>query len=398
MKRVVLKIKNRWSKLALHTRITISMIAVLILGLSVSAIVTYRLFLNMLTNRVGRKVLVDFVGDTGGNGSRPGLDPTLDGPNTTSRQTPEIHPFPDNPDPILPRDRGGILFRSGPNHDEFFARIGQEVNSSLMLFFIATTLGITIIGALCVYFLTRKALRQVQGEQERLKEFMANASHDLRTPLTVISGYAQLLNSKTASAQETEEYAEHIIQNATRMQSLVEDMLLTTELDEDDLARKVGNPPSKQNSENEYDLSKLLQSIVNDFTQIYTERNISLDNDSILVHFPPGDIHRIVQNLLTNACRYAGNDAAVTLSARESAGVVTLSVSDTGVGVAKDKLDYIFERFTKVDSSRNTQGNGLGLSIVKDLTLKLGGDVEARPSDKVTGRGLTVEVKLPLQP
>lgn len=388
MKQLALKVKNRWEQLALHIRITISMIAVLVLGLSVSATVTYRLFLNMLTNRVGHRVLVDFGGNADPNGSPGPL--FYAGPDSNPDAGPETIP-------LLPReayDRQKMIIGNGPPRDEFFAKIGQEVNSSLMLFFIATTAAITLLGALCVYFMTRRALRKVQAEQTRLTEFVANASHDLRTPLAVISGYSQLLEAdKIVSASENaHEFATHIRANAERMQSLVEDMLLIARLSEK--APESASPSTEAIPE--YNLAEFLQAIVADFQQTSTERNILLTNDDILVHFAPEPLRRVVENLLTNADRHAGDDAKISVSCSKTSSQVVLKVSDDGVGVSADKLDYIFERFTKGDTSRSTQGNGLGLSIVKQIVLGMGGSVRAYASDKTTGRGLTVEVTLPV--
>jgi signal transduction histidine kinase len=226
-------------------------------------------------------------------------------------------------------------------------------------------------------------------ELNRLKdEFVAVASHEVRTPLTAIVGYAKTLRRAEVDVdRETrEEFLEGIERQADRLSRLVENLLATSRI-EDERHRLSSGPVS--------------------FLEVCADVVGALETqgDRIQLDLPPSlptlftdqqRLELIVSNLVDNALKFSPNGAPCELGARQEGESLVFWVSDRGMGIPPGELDAIFERFHQVDSSRTRQfgGVGLGLSLVRDLVHTLGGtiDVTSRP-----GRGSRFTVRLPLQ-
>jgi two-component system phosphate regulon sensor histidine kinase PhoR len=219
------------------------------------------------------------------------------------------------------------------------------------------------------------------------RDFVANVSHELKTPLTAVSGYAETLLDDGIPSEQRHRFVETIRENATRMQRIVDDLL--------DLSRieSGGWRPNVIRVE--------VGGIVGDvFTALHSAasaKGLSLvanvAPDATHVRVDPTAFRQIVTNLVENAVRYT-RAGGVTLRTRAADGGVWVEVSDTGIGIAPEHLPRIFERFYRVDAGRSRAegGTGLGLAIVRHLTEAHGGRVEATST---VGRGTTVGVWLP---
>ncbi len=207
--------------------------------------------------------------------------------------------------------------------------------------------------------------RQIQKDREELEktslirqEFTANASHELKTPLHVISGYAELLESDIVKDDDIGKFAGKIRHEAQRMSKLVEDIIDLSSLDggvgmqfeETDLYRIARNAAE----------SLELQARDADIT-------LKLTGSSSVMMGVPHVLYSIVYNLCDNAIKYSEPGSAVEISCTKTDDRVRLSVKDNGIGIPKEDLDRIFERFYRVDKSHSKEvgGTGLGLSIVK---------------------------------
>lgn len=209
--------------------------------------------------------------------------------------------------------------------------------------------------ALLLFDVTEKE----QVEQMR-REFTANVSHELKTPLHSISGYAELMANGIARPEDIGSFSEKIYSEAQRMVRLVEDILHLSELDEG----------ANGMAMLECDLSAVCDEVFRSLSSAAELANVKLirdGNDNVKLHGIPQLIHGIIFNLCDNAIKYnrPGGEVRVTLTADDDS--VTVNVSDTGIGIPEEHLDRIFERFYRVDKShsKDVGGTGLGLSIVK---------------------------------
>jgi signal transduction histidine kinase len=232
------------------------------------------------------------------------------------------------------------------------------------------------------------ALRRL--EQVR-RDFVANVSHELKTPLTSIAGYAETLVAEPAAGEQTRRFAETILGNAHRMQRLVDDLL--------DLSRieSGGWRPVIDIVE--------LEPVVREAWAPFAEQagvagvtfETAVAPEAHAVPVDPGALRQVLTNLFANAVRHTAAGGRIRAGAELVQDSVRLFVSDTGSGIPAEHLPRIFERFYRVDPGRSRAqgGTGLGLSIVKHLVEAHGGHVEAESG---LGRGTTIRVTFPATP
>jgi signal transduction histidine kinase len=217
------------------------------------------------------------------------------------------------------------------------------------------------------------------------RDFVANVSHELKTPLTVISGFAETLRDPQLAESDRERFLNLLTTNTTRMKRIVDDLL--------DLSRYESSAWTPQPDEVD------LEALVNDlFTQFRpTARVLTLaleiDPSARIVRFDPTALRQILSNLIENAVRYTAT-GGVTVSATRQQDMLVIVVKDTGIGVAREHVSRIFERFYRADPGRSRAegGTGLGLAIVRHLVEAHGGRVSAESSP---GAGTTVRIRVP---
>ncbi len=230
--------------------------------------------------------------------------------------------------------------------------------------------------------------RQVQAAQQAERDFLANVSHELKTPLTSIQGFAQaMLDGAVDSAEGVRRSANIIFGEADRMRRLVESLL--------DLARLEAG--LRALTLQPLDLRALLTVAADGVSLRARETGVAL-NVQLPPALPPitGDGDRLAQvltNLLDNALKHTPAGGAVTLSAAVAPGAVEVAVADTGSGIPPEDLSRIFERFYQVDKSRPRSGGlGLGLAISRDIVEAHGGTLRA---ESQVGAGSRFTVRLP---
>ncbi|GAB4556982.1 MAG: HAMP domain-containing sensor histidine kinase [Anaerolineae bacterium] len=236
--------------------------------------------------------------------------------------------------------------------------------------------------------------RQVRHTQRSQRDFIANVSHDLKTPLTSIQGYAQALIDGTARTPEARQRAAQIIYDeAQRMHQLVEQLLELARLD-------AGQVQMRQET---FDLRQLVTACVERQSLRIQRKQITLDIDlpePLVIVGDPSRLEQVVTNLVDNALSYTPDGGRVivagTRSIEGARQWVSLSITDTGPGIAAEDLPHIFDRFYRVDKARERgKGFGLGLAIVKELVEAHGGSIEA---ESVVGLGTRFTVQLPSAP
>ena len=229
---------------------------------------------------------------------------------------------------------------------------------------------------------------RVQAGQQTQRDFVANVSHELKTPLTSIQGFSQaILDGVSAEPQAVQRAATVINDEATRMHRLVEGLLDLARLDTGQVALQRG--PTN--------LTAVLTSVAEKLSLRASEKQIAFRTQIDPLPSMVADADRLAQvftNLLDNALKHTPAGGTVTLTAQLSGGAAVVSVTDTGSGIPAEDLPRIFERFYRIDKSRAAgRGYGLGLAITKEIIQAHGGTITA---ESVVGLGAKFTVKLPL--
>jgi signal transduction histidine kinase len=232
---------------------------------------------------------------------------------------------------------------------------------------------------------------RVQSSQKSQRDFVANVSHELKTPLTSIQGFAQALLDGTADTPEARAQAAQIIhEEAGRMHRMALDLL--------DLARlEAGTADLKMSS---VDISVLLRNIIDKFTPQAQKADVRLGlnlPESLPTLIGDGDrLAQVFTNLVENALKFTPVGGQVTLAAVNAGGGLDISIVDTGIGIPNDALPNLFDRFYQVDPARaggERHGAGLGLAIAQEIVQSHGGKIDIRSE---VGQGTVFVVHLPL--
>ena len=264
---------------------------------------------------------------------------------------------------------------SGKNKEEVFAL--RDGNCQLLANPVSTD-GKVTGAALLVLDVTEKE----RAEQMR-REFTANVSHELKTPLQTISGYAELLANGMVADKDKTAFSEKIYAEAQRMIRLIEDIIKLSNLDEGavELTRET------------VDLYVTAENTVRSLLPAAKKANVtlSLNGENAEIYGIPQLLTAVVYNLCDNAIKYNKDGGTVFVSIKNNAENIVLSVRDTGIGIPKEQQERIFERFYRVDKSHSKEvgGTGLGLSIVKHAA-KLHDAKITLESEVGKGTGITV--------
>ena len=234
---------------------------------------------------------------------------------------------------------------------------------------------------------------RVQASQKSQREFVANVSHEMKTPLTAIQGFAQALLDGTAETKEAQQKAAQVIYSESeRMHRMVLDLLDLAKLD-------AGTADMKMSPVN---MRVLLNSIAEKFAPQSKRAGVKIVTD-IPADLPPliadGDrMAQVFTNLVDNALKFTPQGGAITLRAFMDMDMMNISVTDTGAGISQENLPHIFERFYQADPARRggeAHSAGLGLAIVHEIVAAHGGRISVQSRK---GAGTTMEVILPLVP
>ena len=259
-----------------------------------------------------------------------------------------------------------MLSKNGREYQFNISRIKSE----------GKTLGTLILG----FDITEKAF----AERNR-QEFTANVSHELKTPLQSIIGSAELLQNGLVKPEDTARFIGNIKNEATRLVSLINDIIRLSQLDEK-------AEPTRES----IDLTAIANEVVEVLTPSSEEKKIklSLECDNITLNGVRRYIYEIIYNLCDNAIRYNKEGGKVDIAIKKRGKSTVITVADTGIGIPAEHQARVFERFYRVDKShsKETGGTGLGLSIVKRAVMLHNGKVELTST---VGEGTTVKVVLP---
>ncbi|MBR0025896.1 MAG: PAS domain-containing protein [Clostridia bacterium] len=223
------------------------------------------------------------------------------------------------------------------------------------------------------------------GEQMR-REFSANVSHELKTPLTSISGYAELIENGLAKAEDTAGFAAIIHKEAKRLLALVEDIIALSRLDE---GRNLGESEV-------LDLAEHSRKVIRELTAAAQLRDVHVEfsGTSAYIKGFSALLREMIYNLVENGIKYNREGGTVTVHVAQTAAGARLRVRDTGIGIPEEYQSRVFERFYRVDKShsRARGGTGLGLSIVKHAAQYHGAQIRLQ---SIAGEGTCIELHFP---
>ncbi len=231
-------------------------------------------------------------------------------------------------------------------------------------------------------------------EQQKLdsmrREFVANVSHELRTPITSIKSYTEtLLDGAVEDPETTEHFLSVINTEADRMTRLVKDLLQLSRLDNQQMSWKI----------EKVSINEMVKDIVNRMKLQALQKNQKLESyvigDIPNINSDKDRLEQVVVNIISNALKYTPDGGIITVYVGKLINDIYIKVADTGIGIPKESLDLVFDRFYRVDKarSRDMGGTGLGLSIAKEIVEAQGGTINITSE---VGKGTEVTVRLPV--
>lgn len=228
-----------------------------------------------------------------------------------------------------------------------------------------------------------------RSAQQMRQEFFSNVSHELKTPITSIQGFAELLESGMVTDEATKkEFLSRIKKETLNMTNLINDILMISKLESKQ--HEVAFAPLR--------IKPLMEDIVSSLSSVAQLQGIfmALDCEDITYYANAQQIHQLVNNLMSNAVKYNRENGRVQVTVKQEANNLLIAVADTGIGIPKASQGRVFERFYRVDKGRSKKmgGTGLGLSIVKHIVQFYNGSISLESQVNV---GTTITVRLPIK-
>lgn len=203
--------------------------------------------------------------------------------------------------------------------------------------------------------------RQLAKQDETRQKFISDISHEFQTPLTSIQGFANILKEEDLPKEQRVKYANIILYNSKRLSSLAKNMLQLTLLDREEIELELTN----------YSLVEQMNRVISTQENQAMEKNIEIVFEMPKKEiFIEGDEQRLEQvwtNIISNAIKYTNEGGLITITMKKNSKDIEISIEDTGIGMSKEVVSHVFERFYREDKARNVEGNGLGLAIVKSI-------------------------------
>ncbi len=227
-------------------------------------------------------------------------------------------------------------------------------------------------------------VKELSATEILQSDFMSNVSHEIKTPVNAIEGYAMLLESEEITPEEQQEYVEKILFNTKRLSELVGNVLLLSKIDNQAIPK----------NEKKFRLDEQIRQSIMQLETKWTEKDIELDvelertefigNATLLIH--------VWDNLINNAIKFNNQGGTVRLRLASDVDSIVFTIEDNGPGVSEEAIKHIFDKFYQADSSHRQEGNGLGLALVKRIVDLYEGEIKV---ENLNGTGCRFTVELP---
>lgn len=228
-------------------------------------------------------------------------------------------------------------------------------------------------------------VHQLKSMDTLRKDFVSNVSHEFRTPMTSLKGFAVLLRDSELSKEQQKEYSEIIIQESERLLALSNDLLWISELDNNSI------PKEKET----YFLDEQIRKVVLFLEPLWSKKNLNfeIELETVQISGQKDLLWQVWLNLIQNAIKFSHEEGTIYLTATKKEQNVEIVITDEGIGMSQEAVSRVFERFYKEDNARTIEGNGLGLVICKKIIEISNGNIEIE-SEK--GKGALMRITLPL--
>lgn len=226
--------------------------------------------------------------------------------------------------------------------------------------------------------------KEFSGVETLRTDFIANVSHEMKTPLAVIRNYGTLLQSEELSYEKRIEYAKVITESSRRLADMMTNILKLNRLENQQIYPNLST----------FDLGEQLCECLLQYENVWEDKDINIDTDiaeNVLVSADRELLSLVWNNLFSNAFKFTPNGGTVSLSLRTENGHAVIKVKDTGCGMTQEVGEHIFEKFYQGDTSHATQGNGLGLALVKRVVDIMRGEISV---ESTVGKGSEFTVKI----
>jgi two-component system phosphate regulon sensor histidine kinase PhoR len=226
----------------------------------------------------------------------------------------------------------------------------------------------------------------LEKSTERIKkDFFSYASHELKSPLTSIKGYAELMQLNMLEDGEYNQALESIVKQTDLMNRLVEDMLMLARLEHFEIEKQTLTVAED-----------VLKEVLKTFEPLSIEKNIRIHTDMNTFNcmVDPLDLHKLFKNLIENALKYSEANKEIFIKLYQDSEMMIFNIVDQGSGIKEQHQSRIFERFYRIEKDRVTIGTGLGLAIVKHIVLKYHGQISLNSQYE---KGTTFNIKLPIK-
>ena len=224
-------------------------------------------------------------------------------------------------------------------------------------------------------------------KNEMLKnDFVSNVSHEFKTPLSVIEGYASLLQDPSLTEEDRQKYTQIIIESTKKLSTLVNNVLKISKLDN----RKITI------NKEEYYLDEQIRESILSYQDEWANKRIDfeIDMETILINADKNLLVNVWNNLISNAIKFSPENSTIFITLSEENEHAKISIKDEGCGIPKDDIPYIFDKFFQVDKSHKSNGNGLGLTLVKDIIDLVKGEIKV---ESEVNKGTTFTIYLPIR-
>lgn len=272
----------------------------------------------------------------------------------------------------------------------------EEIREDLIASLIFVNGILLLLASIASYWLARRTLRPIQDSYERQRRFLGDASHELRTPLSILQ--IELENDLHGANEKQRDQILSKLDEVKRMSKLVGDLLTISRLDE---GKQMKNTQRQVLGKLEF--LKTVEDIASRLSPLAKSRDISIlfnnntsEKSNFSVSIDEDLFSQALTNLIKNAIFYNKKDGTVTIGVSNNAKKISIEIKDNGIGISKQDLEQIFDRFFRADKSRTRknipdEGSGLGLSIAKSALLYMGGNLEIQSELHI---GTTVQIEL----